>query len=244
MEKPYIVYKHISPTEKIYIGITCQTPKKRFMNGRGYKQCPAMALAIKKHGWNSFKTEVLFEGLSKEEAEAKEIELIAKYKSNQKDFGYNIENGGNVIGTHSEETKRKISAGNKGRTFSEESIQKMREAHKGQGIGEANPFYGRHHTKETKEAHSKFMQGNDYFKGKHHSEEFKKVKSKQMSEKYSNGGNPHCKKVECLDEKEEVVLTFFSLREASRHFKRSTSTIYKYIHTNGIYEGYKWRYSK
>lgn len=244
MGKPYIVYKHTSPSGKVYIGITCQTPKRRFMNGRGYKECPAMALAIKKYGWENFKTQILFEGLTKKEAEAKEIELIASYRSNQKEYGYNIENGGNVVGTHSEETKRKISEGNKGKKYSEETLKKIREAKKGKGCGKDNPFYGRHHSQAVKDAHSEFMKGNDYFKGKHHSEEFKKWKSKQMKEMYSSGKNPRCKRVECLNENNEIVLEFYSLREASRYFNRSSSTIYKYIHKDGIFEGYNWRYSK
>ena len=43
---------------------------------------------------------------TKEEAEQKEIELISQYQSNNRNFGYNIENGGNSTGKISEEQKR------------------------------------------------------------------------------------------------------------------------------------------
>jgi hypothetical protein len=36
--------------------------------------------AIKKYGWENIKHEVLFEGLTKQEADKKEIELITYYK--------------------------------------------------------------------------------------------------------------------------------------------------------------------
>ena len=83
MNSNYIVYKHTSPSNKVYIGITSQTPERRWRkDGKGYKTHIYFWNAIKKYGWNNFKHEVLFSGLTKEEAEQKEIELIAYYKSN------------------------------------------------------------------------------------------------------------------------------------------------------------------
>ena len=110
----YFVYKHTFPNGKIYIGITDQKPERRWRNGIGYRRQPYVYNAIKKYKWVNVKHEILFSGLSQEEAKKKEKELIAKYKSNQKAFGYNIANGGNSIGTVSEETKKKISNSLKG----------------------------------------------------------------------------------------------------------------------------------
>ena len=35
--KTYTVYKHISPSNKVYIGITSIDPKQRWNSGHGYK---------------------------------------------------------------------------------------------------------------------------------------------------------------------------------------------------------------
>lgn len=50
--------------------------------------------AIQKYGWNNFEHKILFSDLDIETASKKERELIAKYKSNNKKFGYNIADGG------------------------------------------------------------------------------------------------------------------------------------------------------
>lgn len=99
----YKVYKHTLPKEtsgrdndKIYIGITCQKPEHRWRNGDGYNYNPHFYNAIKKYGWENFKHEILFVNLSKEEAEQKEIELIAFYDSTNAELGFNIQSGGNA----------------------------------------------------------------------------------------------------------------------------------------------------
>ena len=113
-DRCYTVYMHTSPSGKRYIGITSMTIEKRWLNGKGY-QNQMFYRAIQKYGWNNFKHEILFENLTKKEAEQKERDLISYYKSNQSKYGYNIENGGSSTGKMSEETKRKISEINKGR---------------------------------------------------------------------------------------------------------------------------------
>lgn len=92
----YIVYKHTSPSNKVYIGITSRSPSKRWQNGRGYITNEYFYRAIQKYGWENIKHEVLFEGLTQEEACAKEIALIAEYKSTDYHYGYNNSIGGNL----------------------------------------------------------------------------------------------------------------------------------------------------
>ena len=112
----YFVYKHTTPSKKVYIGITGQCdPNRRWQNGVGYRTQPYFSRAIEKYGWGRITHEILFSGLTKEEAEAKEIELIAKYQSTDPRYGYNCENGGNCIGTHSETTRKKISQAQMGK---------------------------------------------------------------------------------------------------------------------------------
>ena len=83
-ENCYTVYMHICPNGKKYIGITKLKPNIRWKNGKSYKGCVLFDKAIKKYGWDNMQHLVLYEKLKKEEAEQKEIELIAKYKSNNK----------------------------------------------------------------------------------------------------------------------------------------------------------------
>lgn len=107
--KDYCVYMHKNKINyKKYIGITCQKPNERWRKGKGYEQSKCFYSAILKYGWDNFEHIVLFENLTKEEAEQKEVELIKFFKSNSKKYGYNIQNGGNSTGKHSEETKEKI----------------------------------------------------------------------------------------------------------------------------------------
>lgn len=94
--KKYIVYKHENLSNgKIYIGITSNTPKRRWKAGNGYKHNDYFYKAIKKYGWDNFNHEILYENLTKEEAEKIEIKLIKMYDSTNKEKGYNIHTGGN-----------------------------------------------------------------------------------------------------------------------------------------------------
>lgn len=92
----YSVYKHTSPSGKVYIGVTKQPPHLRWQNGLGYRTQEYFYRAILKYGWDNFEHEVVYQTESYEDANRKETELIAKYSSTNKNFGYNIESGGNL----------------------------------------------------------------------------------------------------------------------------------------------------
>ena len=68
MKNNYIVYMHTTPNNKVYIGITCQNPKKRWAYGYGYKKNKYFFSAIQKYGWNNIKHIIIAENLSKEYA--------------------------------------------------------------------------------------------------------------------------------------------------------------------------------
>lgn len=198
MLNDYTIYKHIFPNNKIYIGITKRKPETRWNKGKGYNSCPLMSKAIKKYGWDNVKHEILFTGLSKEQAEEQEILLIKKYKCNNGKYGYNIENGGNCCGTHSEETKRKIGAkskGNKyclGRHITKEHIQKLHEGRikKYKETGSYG-YTGYMHTDEYKKKISNAI------KGIKRSDETKKklseIAKKRIGEKNPMYGKKHTK---------------------------------------------------
>ena len=113
--KEYKVYKHTFPNGKVYIGFTRQKLYRRWEKGKGYHNNILMLDAICEYGWDNIQHEVLFTGLTKEEAIKKEKELIVFYKSNQREFGYNICSGEFRTGIkHTENTKIKISKNRKG----------------------------------------------------------------------------------------------------------------------------------
>lgn len=111
----FTVYCHINKINgKKYVGITKQNPEIRWHSGNGYNNSEYFWRAIKKYGWGNFEHKILYENLTKEEAERVEIQLIAEWKTTNRAYGYNIANGGNHIGSVSEETKKKISNGHEG----------------------------------------------------------------------------------------------------------------------------------
>ena len=111
-EKKWCVYKHTNTINgKVYIGITCQTPEKRWKNGYGYTQNKYFFNSIKKYGWNNFKHEIVKKNLSKLEACDIEKDLINKYKCIVPK-GYNLSTGGETPSTgcsRTEENKKRIS---------------------------------------------------------------------------------------------------------------------------------------
>lgn len=147
----YTVYMHTTPSGKRYIGITAQTVEKRWQNGFGYAygENDYFFNAIKKYGWDNIKHEILFTGLTKSDAEEKEIELIAKYNTTSRDCGYNRETGGYACPKHTDESKRRMSKMQKeiwdksperkvklaeyrrGKSLSEETKEKLRQANLG-----------------------------------------------------------------------------------------------------------------
>ena len=114
------VYKHISPSGKIYVGITSKkcfsrwgTCGKRYLGKQknGNYVHRYFAPAIVKYGWSNFQHIIIATSLREEEAKSMEIELILKYKS--LGISYNITNGGDgrlgTTFTHRTESKQAIS---------------------------------------------------------------------------------------------------------------------------------------
>ena len=95
-KRNYIVYCHVFSNNKKYFGITCQGYKNRWgKGGSGYKG-QLVYNAIEKYGWYNTKHYILFKNLTEEEAEQKEIELIARYNTTDRRYGYNVSAGGDT----------------------------------------------------------------------------------------------------------------------------------------------------
>lgn len=154
---------HISPSDKVYVGITSQKPEARWFNGRGYCYNTHFYNAILKYGWDNFQHIIVEENLSQEKACELEIDLIKKYKSNNPKYGYNHSTGGDLsaVGTViSEETRKKLSKASKGRKLSESAKEKVRIANSGPN----NHHYGKHLSEEHRKHISDALRGKKYKK--------------------------------------------------------------------------------
>lgn len=95
MDKKYYVYMHTCPNGKKYIGITGkQDINDRWLNGYGYHTQIVFYRAIQKYGWDNIKHEILYSNLSESEAMELEENLIKKYKTQNRRYGYNVNKGG------------------------------------------------------------------------------------------------------------------------------------------------------
>ena len=144
----YTVYIHTFPNGKKYVGVTGQTPEKRWKNGQGYKSQPQIYRAIEKYGWENVSHDASRTGLSKEAAYEMEVELIAKYDTTNPDKGYNNSIGGvggSLGATLSETARKNIAKGHIGLKLSPETKRKLSEGRK----GENNPNYGKHPSQQT-----------------------------------------------------------------------------------------------
>lgn len=118
----FCVYKHTSPSGKVYIGITCQKPEYRWNNGKGYGYNHYFMSAIQKYGWENIAHEVLAENLTKEQACILEIELIKQYDSCNPLNGYNATFGGECE-IPCDSTRKKMSIAKKGKTAHNKGIK-------------------------------------------------------------------------------------------------------------------------
>lgn len=104
--KEYYVYKHESPSGKVYIGMTHDIKKRWKNSGQEYRNNVKFTTEIMKYGWDNFKHIILFDHLTKEEAEIKEIEMIKKYKTTNPTYGFNLTSGG--AGVHDHQKYRNV----------------------------------------------------------------------------------------------------------------------------------------
>lgn len=127
---------------KKYLG-KCSHKKPHYL-GSGI----ALKSAIEKYGKQNFKRDILYEVNTLDEAAELEKKLSLEWNVVDDSSWYNLKvggDGGSVRGKiKSEETKKKISENRKGKLSQK---------------GKLNHFYGKKHTKEWAENHSKLLKG-------------------------------------------------------------------------------------
>jgi group I intron endonuclease len=138
----WCVYMHENRLNgKKYIGITSQKPTRRWQNGGHYSGNAYFYAAIQKHGWDGFRHEILYTDLTQAEAERLEVELIAKYQTQDPAKGYNLAAGGstNAGWHHTAEARERIGARTRGTSLSADHREKIAAAQR----GEKNHAYGK-----------------------------------------------------------------------------------------------------
>lgn len=128
--------------------------KKNYYLGSGL----ALKKAIIKYGKENFKKEILFEVSTLQEAAEIEKKLSIDWNVSSDENWYNLKlggDGGSIKGIpKTEETKKKISESRKGKTPQ---------------VGILNHFYGKKHTQEWRDSHSKKLKGRKGISGENHS---------------------------------------------------------------------------
>lgn len=231
----YSVYRHTTPSGKVYIGITEQPVEARWRNGKGYANNNYFSSAIEKYGWEHITHEVLYTGLTKDEAEERERSLIKESKSTDRNFGYNILDGGNISNVrwkHTPDAKRKISEAGKGRKLNENQLKKVREYANSKKrpvdiynlfgellsecscVKEAENFTNIHNSNISACCKGRYEQIGGYV-FRYHGEPFTKPKS------------AHRRPVIAYDTAGNVVCRFQDAAAAGRHFGVNRNTILK-----------------
>lgn len=206
-ENRWSVYIHIVPKEisgydwdKYYVGITSVSVQKRWKNGFGYYENEHFFRTILKYGWKNILHEVIITNISKSDACDIEIYLINVLNSFNSMYGYNKTLGGE---------------GTKGVSPSEE----LRKQQSERISGDKNPFYGKHHTEETR----KLMSDNHF--------------------DCSYGNNGWATVVYQFDKNHQYIEKYDALKEAADKFGVDYHLLQNAQKRKSITQGFFWAYA-
>lgn len=232
----YSVYCHISPSGKIYVGIS-NNPIKRWNNGNGYKKNYLFSRAIKKYGWDNIQHIIIASDLSIDDAIAMERELIESLGLTDPQNGYNLRDGGD--GSFSEESIRLMSESRMGNTncvgrkLSEKSKQAISEKLSQFYSDHPNPFLNKHHSQQTIDA----------LKNRIISDDTKALMSQNHAD-VSGDKNPSARRVSQYSLSGDFISTFACAKYAADSLSIDLSSIIKCCRgKQKTCGGYVWRYS-
>ena len=234
-EVSYTVYKHTTPSGKVYIGITNQKPERRWRKGNGYfpksGEITPFCKAITKYGWNNITHEIIASHLTTDEACVMEKKLIKEYKANDSRYGYNVLIGGDIPLRDCPESVRQ--------KMSESSYKKW------QKDEYVNSHTGQNHWTHKKGYSQKSIDAmrNSNIGKKRSPEQIEFLRQKAKKQKrYYGKDNKHSKGVICLFEGKEIK-RYGGILEATRETGISFQNISKVCHgerhTAG---GYGWTF--
>lgn len=227
----YTLYKHIFPNNKIYIGVTCRKLSERWKNGSGYKTQKLMWKAIQKYKWENIKHEILLETEDKNLIEKEERRYITEvYHSNNRKFGYNIENGGNYAGKAAVSTIKKRVKKLKGQKRTLEQKQRISQAHIGIKAKEETK------QKMSKIMHEKYLGKNNPMYGKKLSSEHKKKLFEAIAKTRKR------KPIRCIETGEVFESIQMAANTLGLFRKASSNLIYALKKSTRTCKGYHWEY--
>jgi group I intron endonuclease len=223
---------------KKYIGQTTRAFNDRindYKNGFGNEYINKSFI---KYGWDNFEFSIIDAATSIDELNTKEIKYINQYKSNNRDFGYNIEAGGkNSIPII--ETLEKMSRAHIGIKQTNEWIEKRIAK---MGSIEAKK-YGKFKTEEDKLDLS--HNSPKYWQGKNRDVNTKKKisQTKKINGLSEKQKNIICKKVFKINSiTNEIIKIYASTAEASIFENINQSTISRRCKNNKIVKNILWKY--
>lgn len=231
----FYVYCHVSPSGKKYVGISLD-PEKRWNGGRGYIKNYRFWRAIKKYGWDNFQHLIIATNLSKDEAVALEIQLVADWRLTDFNYGYNLRNGGD--GSFSEESRNLMSKRRMGNTNSlgrkhpDEMKQRISNSLIEYYSTHPSPMLGKKHSPETI--------------ARLKEREFSEETRRKMSESHwdvSGANNPSAKSVRQLSMDGEPIREYPYATVAAKELNIDLSSIIKCCRgKNKSCGGYRWEY--
>lgn len=195
MKYHYIYQITNNLNSKIYVGVHSSTDLNDNYMGSGV----ALQHAYNKYGIANFTKVILHIFDTRDQANESEAEIVNEQFVSRRDT-YNIMPGGLSV-LHTDESKAKISAGNKGKKVTDTS--KMCMAQQKVAKERVNPFKGKKHTAESKQKMSDSIKANPNVRlsklgknnpnyGKVYTDEEKAILSAKLSgENHPNWGKPH-----------------------------------------------------
>ena len=214
------------------------TDQTLIREARGEQYVPLSRLrqfweAIQHYGTDCWVVEILWDGLTLEEANVYE-EIEIRDNETLFPYGYNLTTGG-LNSEPSPETRKKLSASHKGRKHTAETRAKISMNH---GMrGKKNPFFGRKHTAETRAKISVAIKGRNLA-----AEHCKKLsESRKGKNNHNYGKNLSAEHRKKLSEsklgmsQEQLIFQIqwfscwgWSQKKIARELRKSEETIRKY----------------
>jgi group I intron endonuclease len=236
----YMIRNNVN--DKCYIGQTIRLLEKRIYEYKSWLKTGDVSNtylynAFQKHGWDNFEFKIIDTATSLAELNEKEIRYIQQHKSNQKEFGYNIESGGcNSIPNI--ETLEKMSHSHRG--IKQTDIWVNKRIAKA-GTDDAKK-YGRTKTNEEKQELS--LKSPKYWLGKNRDIETREKISKTKKEKGLSVKQKEvlCKKVYKINTVNNNIVEYDSTKHASTIEGVNQSTVSRWCKNEKIVNGFLWKY--